>query len=189
MTDFFKDLSFSSSPLIASGLIILMYFLLNGVLRKVITSIGEFKKVPVGRHTQVYKYFRFILIVFTAVALLVAWGIDYKGLAVLATSILAMLAVALVAQWSILSNVTAGVLIFFAFPVRIGDKMEIIDGTSSVTGEIIEINLFQIILEDDDGQLISYPNNLLLQKAVRKIQPKPSTIKATTVKRMQDRLK
>lgn len=189
MTDFFKDLSFSLSPIIASGLILLAYLFLNGILKKVITSIGEFKKVPVGRHTQVYKYFRFILMVFTVVALLVAWGIDYKGLAVLATSILAMLAVALVAQWSILSNITAGVLIFFSFPVRIGDKMEIIDGASSVTGEIIEINLFQIILEDESRQLISYPNNLLLQKAVRKIQPTAATSKTTAHQRMQDRLK
>lgn len=188
MTDFFTNLSFSLSPLIASASIVLVYFLLNMVLRKVITSLGEFKKVPVGRHTQIYKYFRFILHVLTGVALLIAWGFDYKGLAVLATSILAMLAVALVAQWSILSNITAGVLIFFYFPVRIGDKMEIIDGAASVTGEIIEINLFQIILEDDNRQLISYPNNLLLQKAVRKIQP-ASTLKTTTLMRMQDRLK
>ncbi len=87
-----------------------------------------------------------------------------------------------------LSNITAGVLIFFSFPVRIGDKMEIIDGASTVIGEIVEINLFQIILRDDDGKMVSYPNNLLLQKAVRKLQ-KDDVLPGAKPARMKERLK
>lgn len=178
-------------PLILTALILLGYFVLNWSLKRVITSLGHLKNVPQARHAQVYKYFRVVLIILTAVMLLLAWGIDYRGLVVVASSILAMLAVALVAQWSILSNITAGVLIFFTFPVRIGDKMEIIDGASSVVGEIVEINLFQIILRDEDDKMVSYPNNQLLQKAVRKLSNSESPPKATSSQpvRMKDRLK
>ncbi|AZR82826.1 MULTISPECIES: mechanosensitive ion channel family protein [Piscirickettsiaceae] len=188
MSDLLSYSPISLTPLILTGLILLSYFVLNWFLKRVITSLGHLKNVPPARHAQVYKYFRVVLIILTAVMLLLAWGIDYRGLVVVASSILAMLAVALVAQWSILSNITAGVLIFFSFPVRIGDKMEIIDGASTVIGEIVEINLFQIILRDDDGKMVSYPNNLLLQKAVRKLQKDDVSPGAKPV-RMKERLK
>lgn len=177
----------SLTPLILSVAILIGHFVVKWFLKRIITSLGEMKHVPQARYAQVYKYFRVILVVLTTVALLMAWGIDYRGLVVLASSILAMLAVALVAQWSILSNITAGVLIFFNFPVRIGDKMEIIDGASSVVGEIVEINLFQMILRDDEGRTVSYPNNLLLQKAVRKL-PKEAPVSKTRPLGMKERL-
>lgn len=161
--------SFQLGSLAVSVLIILFYFFLSRLLRIAIRKLGELKQVPVLRYEHVYKYFRAILIVLAAVVLLTVWGVDYRGLVVIASSILALLAVALVAQWSILSNITAGVLIFFSFPARIGDKIEIIDGNTSLKGEIHEINLFQVILKDEKEQLIAYPNNLVLQKAVRKL--------------------
>jgi small-conductance mechanosensitive channel len=107
-----------------------------------------------------------------------------------ATSVLAMLAVALVAQWSILSNITAGVLIFFVFPIRIGDRMEVIDGASSVQGRIVEITLFHVILEETNGQWLSYPNSVLLQKAVRKLSgddAKKASGRPTLSKRLAER--
>jgi small-conductance mechanosensitive channel len=52
----------------------------------------------------------------------------------------------------------------------------------------VEINLFQIILRDDDGKMVSYPNNLLLQKAVRKLQKDDVSPGAKPV-RMKERLK
>lgn len=159
-------------PIIFSLIVIAAYFLFNWLLLKAITVFGESKRVPKLRYIHVYKYFRFILWILTAVVLMVVWGLDYKGLIVLASSVLALLAVALVAQWSILSNITSGVLIFFTFPARIGNAIEIIDGTSSITGEIIEITLFQTLLKQKDGEIVSYPNSLLLQKAVRIHQKK-----------------
>lgn len=161
----------------ATTLVIVLALVLNWVLKTAMAKLGEFKNVPPRRHRQVYKYFRFILIILTGVVLLMVWGVDYRGLVVVASSILAMLAVALVAQWSILSNITSGVLIFFSFPAKIGDRIEIIDGNTSICGEIIEINLFQLILEDENKQRISYPNNLLLQKAVRKLNKSASKTK------------
>ncbi|WFE68043.1 mechanosensitive ion channel family protein [Thiomicrospira sp. R3] len=98
------------------------------------------------------------------------WGVDYRGLWVVTTSVLAVLGVALFAQWSILSNLTSGVIVFFNFPAKVGDKIEIIDGVNSVKGEISEIGLFQMHLIDQDNNILVFPNNLLLQKPVKKIK-------------------
>lgn len=102
------------------------------------------------------------------VLVLIIWGIDYQALLVVASSVLAVLGVALFAQWSILSNVTASIIVFFTLPARIGDEIEVIDGTQSLKGEIREINFFNVLLVDSEGNEIAYPNNLILQKAVRK---------------------
>ncbi|WP_019895476.1 mechanosensitive ion channel domain-containing protein [Hydrogenovibrio halophilus] len=172
---------------ITSGLILLGFWGLNHLSKTLIKKLSDFKQVPFGRYQQIYKYFRAILTILAGVALMLVWGVDYKGLVVVATSVLAMLAVALVAQWSILSNITAGVVIFFAFPIRIGDRMEVIDGASSVQGEIVEITLFHVILKESNGQWLSYPNNLVLQKAVRKL-PRDAEDKKPALASLQKRL-
>lgn len=88
---------------------------------------------------------------------------------VFASSVFAVVGVALFAQWSILSNATASVLIFFSFPARVGDCIKVIDGDNSVEGEIVEIALFNTQLKDYYNNTVIYPNNLLLQKPVQKI--------------------
>ena len=55
---------------------------------------------------------------------------------------------------------------FFAFPYKVGDKIQIHDKDFPVIAIIEDITAFQIILRMDDGDLVTYPNNLILQKAV-----------------------
>lgn len=175
-------------PSLLSLAILIIFFSLSMLASRLIKKLADIKQVPYKRYDQVSKYFRFILSILGLVILLMVWGVDYRGLVVVASSVLALLAVALVAQWSILSNVTAGVLIFFSFPARIGDRIEVVDGSSSISGEIQEINLFQIILKDDKGHTIAYPNSLILQKPVKKTNETDTnkkTIKATIKRRLK----
>ncbi|UQB42835.1 mechanosensitive ion channel [Thiomicrospira microaerophila] len=123
-----------------------------------------------NRVEQIIWLLKIMLAVFLTLVISMIWGVDYRGLWVVTTSVLAVLGVALFAQWSILSNLTSGVIVFFNFPARVGDKIEIIDGVNSVKGELIEIGLFQIHLRDQDGNTLVFPNNLLLQKPVKKIR-------------------
>ncbi len=81
----------------------------------------------------------------------------------------AITGVALFAQWSLLSNITASLVIFFNFPARVGDKIRIMDKDDTVEGSIKEITLFQVELIDKEGNRIFYPNNLLLQRPVQKL--------------------
>jgi len=117
------------------------------------------------------------------------WGVDYHGLFLFASSILAVLGVALFAQWSLLSNVTSSVILFFSFPARIGDKIEIIDGSNIITGTITEINIFQMLLRDDKGYEISYPNNLILQRPVRKLSTSKPLSKDNKKSALKERIK
>jgi len=78
------------------------------------------------------------------------------------------LGVALFAQWSILSNITASLIIFFGFPYRVGDTVRVIDGDEDITGIVEEITLFHVLIRKGEN-MITYPNSLILQKAVVKI--------------------
>lgn len=145
------------------------YLLLFSVTRRLLHTIGEKRNISPQRIVYVEKYFNAMFLLVLVFAVFVTWSIDYRGLLVFASSFFAVLGVALFAQWSILSNVTSGVIIFFTFPAKIGDRIKILDGDDTVVGEITEIALFQLLLKDEFGNMISYPNNQLLQKPVVKI--------------------
>ena len=74
------------------------------------------------------------------------------------------------AIWSILSNVTAGIILFFNFPYKVGDKIEIHDKEFPIKAVIEDIRAFQLHLRLENGDLVTYPNNLMLQKAVTLVE-------------------
>lgn len=146
--------------------VLLGYVVLRGLSRRFLVALGRRKGVPRERAIYVAKYFNIVLVLAVLTILAMVWGVDFSGMLVLASSVFAVAGVALVAQWSILSNITASVIIFFTFPARIGSYIRVVDGDNSVEGVIHEITLFQILIKGPAGQVISYPNNLLVQKPV-----------------------
>ena len=79
--------------------------------------------------------------------------------------------IALFAQWSILSNITASIIIFFGFPYRLGDRIRVVEAGDEVCeGVIQEISLFHVLLKKENGDQITYPNSLLLQRPVIKLR-------------------
>ncbi|MFT6133806.1 MAG: small-conductance mechanosensitive channel [Cyclobacteriaceae bacterium] len=94
------------------------------------------------------------------------WEISFQGLSFYFASIFTIVGVALFANWSILSNLTASVIIFFFLPYKVGDTIKVVDGESSVTGIIRDIGLFQIVILTDDKRQVAYFNNLFLQKPI-----------------------
>jgi small-conductance mechanosensitive channel len=94
-------------------------------------------------------------------------GLEYSQISIFLSSVFAVIGVAMFAQWSILSNITASLIIFFGFPYRVGDRIRILDKDDDLSGEIEEITLFHVLIRKDQ-ELITYPNTLMLQKGVIK---------------------
>lgn len=152
-----------------SLVVIIGTYISSRLFKRILNNIAIRKKVDVKRLFYIQKVFEilFVLVAMTAIAFV--WSVDLKGISLFASSLFAIIGVAMFAQWSILSNVTASIIIFFTFPARVGDKIKIVDGDNSVEGIIREISLFQIELIDSQENLILYPNNLILQKPVIRI--------------------
>lgn len=139
------------------------------LFKRILNKIAQKKEVSENRLFYIERVFEILFVLTLFVVLAFIWSVNIQGISVFASSIFAIIGVAMFAQWSILSNITASIIIFFTFPARVGDKIKIVDGDNSVEGVIKEISLFQIELRDAEENLVLYPNNLLLQKPVIKI--------------------
>ena len=158
--------------LIPLTIIIIVFLIGKKSIRLLVQRIGRERSIASNRIQYVNAVLLFFWSVMAFIAVGIFAGIGYKDLGVFFGSIFAVIGVALFAQWSILSNVTASIIVFFFFPYRVGDNVKILDGENSVEGVINEISLFHVILMDVDGLTITYPNALVFQKAV-KIQSQP----------------
>jgi small-conductance mechanosensitive channel len=145
-----------------------------------INQIGLKKSVSNYRSKYVIKIVNMTLIAFHLIVLVSYLGIEYSQVSFFLSSIFAVIGVALFANWSILSNITASLIIFFGFPYRVGDNIRIADKDDEISGIIEEISMFHVLIRRDDD-LITYPNTLILQKAVIK---RPSDTPFTSAKKV-----
>lgn len=148
------------------ALLMVAYVIVSRILKSSIAILGQRKSVNEVRITYVS---RMLNLGFTAVFVLLVClvlGIGYGQLAIFFSSVFAVVGVALFAQWSILSNITASLIIFFGFPYRVGDWVKVVDKDDEILGQIIEISTFHVIIHRLSGDVVTYPNNLILQKAV-----------------------
>jgi small-conductance mechanosensitive channel len=109
-------------------------------------------------------FFASIIVIF----MLTIWGVNQSELLVFMASVLTVIGIALIAQWSHLSNITAGIIIFFNHTVHLDDTVSIIDKDFNIEGRISDIGLFFVILKTTEGEEISLPNNVFMQKMIKK---------------------
>jgi small-conductance mechanosensitive channel len=152
--------------IISTVLLLLFLPITRIIVRKITLKYASINSMNKHRTKMMLKYIYLIINVAAAVILIIIWGVDPKNILVTLSSIFAIIGVAMFAQWSILSNVTAGIIIFFTLEIKIGDKIEIHDKDFPIVAEITDIKAFHICLRSLSGQHILYPNNLLLQKGI-----------------------
>ncbi|MFH4559280.1 mechanosensitive ion channel family protein [Vibrio diabolicus] len=164
------------------GIIVLIaYRILKRIVNRAILNLATTKGVKKARLSFIQRCFNVALLFLTASIFAIITGIGYGDVSLFLSSIFAVLGVAFIAQWSILSNITASFLIFFVFPYRVGDRIKVVDKDEDICGEIQEISMFHVLIKHDNGNLITYPNNQILQKAVLKLaknKPEPSKVKS-----------
>ena len=141
-----------------------MRLLITKSLRKIETKFGF-------RNTRILVTNKIIsILIYITVLVVIAfiWGVDEKQLLIYISSFLTILGIAFFAQWSILSNITAGIILFVNYPVKIGDSITIIekDSVNNITGDIKDIGAFFITLRTAENDLITLPNSIILQNNI-----------------------
>lgn len=114
-------------------------------------------------------FFAFIAIILVAWL----WHLDWRTLLLLGSSVFAIIGVALFASWSVLSNVTSFFILLSQGRVMHGTKIRVIDGANSLEGHIVEMGLFHFEIRDKDGNIIVYPNNLLIVRPIIVVEHEP----------------
>ncbi|MFT3995427.1 MAG: mechanosensitive ion channel [Dysgonomonas sp.] len=152
--------------IIASLIILLLTPSSKYIIGKLIRKYDALKLKTENRILHVLRVIN-IFINFTCIlSLAIIWGVQPQNMLVALSSIFAVIGVAMFAQWSFLSNVTAGIIIFFTTPFKIGDRIRILDKDTPIEASIENIMTFHTYLCTKEGEQIIIPNSLFLQKVV-----------------------
>ena len=105
-------------------------------------------------------------LIFMIIGLAAIWNIDRSQLMVFITSLITVLGIAFFAQWSILANITSSLILFFNHPVKIGQRICVLDKEYEIEGKLIDISFYFLYIKTDADELITIPTYVALQKTI-----------------------
>jgi small-conductance mechanosensitive channel len=157
------ELKLVESLIVLIAFILLKFFINHFISKTVVKSL-----LNKTRGKLIRKIVNFILAAIFIVFILIIWGVEQSELLLFMTSVLTVIGVALFAQWSLLSNLSAGVILFFNHSVNLDDTITIMDKDYEIAGRIVDIGYFFITLKTELGEQITLPCNVFLQKTIKK---------------------
>ncbi|MEA9412514.1 mechanosensitive ion channel domain-containing protein [Flavobacterium sp. PL02] len=163
MTTFFTDYA---KEIFATGILIVITAAVRVTITQLVRRYAKKEHFLEHRTNLIIKYIHLLTNILFVIGLFVVWGVQTDDIFLTVSSIATVIGVAMFAQWSILSNITSGIILFFSFPFKIGDSIKIHDKDFPIEAEIEDINAFHVSLKTKEGEKIIYPNNLLLQKGI-----------------------
>ena len=152
--------------MIATIVALVIFMILRYLVNTIIDNIGKTSEFAESRTQVVKKYIDYFIYMLALLVIISIWGIKPEQIFLFISSVLTVIGVAFFAQWSILSNITAGIILFFSSPFKIGNVIKIMDKDYPIEAKIIDIRSFYTLLKTAQGEEITFPNNLLLQKGV-----------------------
>jgi len=161
--------------ILETAIAVVLFLLIRLTFVRLIDRTVNKKLLQKTRGKIMKKFFQIILISITGLFILTVWGVDQSQLFMFMASVLTVLGIALFAQWSHLSNITSGIIVFFSHSIKLDDTITILDKDFEVEGRISDIGLFFIKLKTVDSEEISLPNNVFLQKMIKRKSTKKRT--------------
>jgi small-conductance mechanosensitive channel len=158
------------TQLIISGFVLLTLLIIRYITHFTVRKVARKNGINEARIRLITRYITVTLFIIALVIESFIFGAEFQDLAVIFSSVFAIIGIAMFAIWSILSNITSGIIMFFSFPYKVGDKICIHDKDFPIEAIIEDIRAFQLHLRLENGDLVTYPNNLILQKAVTLIE-------------------
>lgn len=155
---------------ILTFIVIIFFFILRSLNVRIVKRYAKINETLEQRSNLVIKYINLLLGTLAFLCIVIIWGVKKDQIFLFISSIFTVVGVATIAQWSLLSNITAGIILFFSYPFKIGDSIKILDKDFPIEGEIIDIKAFYIILKTNEGEVVTYPNTLLMQKGISLIK-------------------
>ncbi|HPR33972.1 MAG TPA: mechanosensitive ion channel family protein [Prolixibacteraceae bacterium] len=146
--------------------ILLVLFLVRFITRRWVNRTLKKLHLSFLRRRITIKVINFFLIIGAIISLTAIWGIDRDRLLLFISSVLTILGIAFFAQWSILSNITAGLILFFNHPLRLGDHIQVLEKDFIIEGKIDDITFFFLHIKTEKGEKITIPNSIVLQKNI-----------------------
>lgn len=159
--------------IIESIVLVFVLIIISKIIQRIIGKAGVRFSYHKSRVKMVKKVVNLVLYMILVVVLFLVWGIAPSQLMTYVASLLTVVGIAFLAQWSVLSNITSTLIIFFNHQVSIGDSIVILDKDYNIEGKVSDIGIFFIVIKVNDNEYVSLPSNVFMQKMIKKIsQPK-----------------
>ncbi|MEX0359862.1 mechanosensitive ion channel domain-containing protein [Flagellimonas sp.] len=162
----------TQTEILLTIILIVSTILFIAIVKGAIKRFGRLAAIDVNSRKVVFYISYLLIYLFSITVLLIIWGVNLEDFAVFIASVLAVLGVGFFAQWSILSNITASIILFFSHPLRLGDRIRILDKDFDWTGVVEDISAFYLFMKTDDGRKVTIPTNLVIQKGIEILEKK-----------------
>lgn len=172
--------------LVESAIAIVGLLIVRLIARKIIKRRLSSANFSIQRKKITFKAINMLYILVLIVAITGIWGLNGKQVLTFVTSVLTVLGVGFFAQWSLLSNITSGLLLYFNHPMKIGDYISIVDKDFPLSGVVEDISLFFLFVRDDTGVVYTLPNTLVMQKTLTLSKDRTPIATATTEELKED---
>lgn len=162
--------------LIETAIIILAYIFFYFLTKNIINNSLKNFQLQRARRKILIKAIHTVLFFTSLVFIATVWGVDQKEIILVVGTVLTALGVAFFAQWSLLANITSGIILFFNHPLKIGDQIRVLDKDFPFDGEISDLTYFFLHIKTSKGEIITIPNTLLLQKSISILEKTEVTV-------------
>ena len=149
--------------IIRIAVILLVGYLLTILALKALASGGKKSKMPVLVLQPLRNMVKLVAVAIVITLVAGQFGIE---LMTILTATVAMVAIGFIAVWSMVSNVTATLLLVTVRPFNIGDTVKF--AGEEVGGKVIDVNLFYTTVQAVDGDCYQIPNNMFFQKVLKR---------------------
>jgi small-conductance mechanosensitive channel len=142
-----------------------LYFISYLIFKTFVNNFLKKTRLERGRRKMAIRAIQFFLTITAIIILTGIWGFKQNEILLFASTILTALGIAFFAQWSILSNVTSSILIFFNHPVKIGNAIKILHKDYQFEGEVTDLNYFYVHVKTKNDEIITIPNSHFFDKS------------------------
>lgn len=146
---------------------VVSFFFLRFISVKLLERVQGKYNYSKYRIRPILKFVNLSILIILIILLIAIWGVEQANILTFITSFLTIVGIALVAQWSIISNISSAIIIFLSHPVKLGESITILDKEFDIKGQVSDIGLFYVVLKTDKNEKIMIPNNVFMQKATK----------------------
>jgi small-conductance mechanosensitive channel len=156
--------------IIETVVLLVIYIVAFSLTTSFINNTLKKTQVQRPRRKMIIKSINIFITIGVLTLLAGIWGLKQHEIAVFASTILTALGIAFFAQWSLLSNITSSIILFFNHPLKLGDTIKVLDKDYPFEGEVTELTYFFIHIKTANGEVITVPNSIILQKSIAVIE-------------------
>ena len=156
--------------LLETSLILVLYIIAFFITKTVINNTLKKTQLQRTRRKIIIKAINLINTIIAVILIAGVWGLNQSEIALFASTIFTALGIAFFAHWSLLSNITSSIILFFNHPLKLGDTIKVLDKDYPFEGEITDLTYFFVHLRTTSGEIITIPNSLILQKSIAVVE-------------------